>query len=111
MLTKLDAALQAGFIVISETDKVFQLRCGKGKKIYLTKSNLVDVVVDPLDPVVSKIKGGVGFLNEAEYFNSNMREFPEKINKGKSPTRVGRKILFGSPHLLTDFLVRYSVGV
>jgi hypothetical protein len=99
----------AGFRVTHETDKVIEVKSGGGRTLYVNKkaSSLHVVIEEGLSDQIQQIFGNrLGDLKT--YFNSNMREFPQRQNRGRRPERYGISLRPDNSATLSEFLRWFS---
>ena len=107
------AVIDAGYKPGNETKKLSAFASPNGQTLYVDKlgSNLNDIrlLVDP-----RLERGTLARLEEAAIvssdhrFHSNMRNFPKRLNRGKTPTSYGWQIRIETSEALTRFLARFA---
>lgn len=100
---------RAGFKATHETRYVLELESRSARTLYLDKqSSVLRLVIEEgaSDQLLRTFGQRLGNLKT--YFNSNMRKFPRRQNKGKKPEHCGTSIKPDNSATLTEFLHWFS---
>jgi len=102
---------RAGYDFVKDTKKVLEFSSPVGQTCYvLADSRLykIKVVVSPhFDDGFIAVVAGPATV-KADYFNSNLRRFSKKLNRGETETAYGIQLKFTTLGELSDFLHRFS---
>ncbi|WP_449412405.1 hypothetical protein [Pandoraea soli] len=93
--------------------KVAEFQAPNGRVVYVIKTssrlNSVKLAVHPgLSHAALNALPGVRSISDRHWFNSNMRRFPKRINRGERPTAYGWKISIDTLDDLTRFLSAFG---
>lgn len=101
----------AGYEFVKNTKKVLEFSSPVGQTCYVltdSRLNSIKVVVSPHfdDGSITDLAGPA--IVRADYFNSNLRRFPKKLNRGDTETAFGIQLKFTTLGELSDFLHRFA---
>ncbi|WP_152485909.1 hypothetical protein [Euryhalocaulis caribicus] len=86
----------SGYDIVHQTEKVSEITLNLSSRyIYTSKeSSAWNFIAHPDDHRLLRHISDLRLGKYMEYFNSNMRNFPKKLNKGSEPTCYGIKLEF-----------------
>ena len=105
--TAIETLNQTGYRETHSTDKLLEFTCGS-RVLYLNrKSQQVHLIGEP--GIANPLREVFGMrLGDLEgYFNSNLKEFPRRLNRGMKPERHGTSIKPENLGVLQEFLNWY----
>jgi hypothetical protein len=100
---------QTGYRESHSTDKLLEFACGT-RILYLNrKSQQAHLIAEP--GIADRLRDvfGTRLGDLADYFNSNLKEFPRRLNRGSKPERYGTSVKPEDFGALQEFLEWYRV--
>jgi hypothetical protein len=105
--TAIETLNQTGYRESHSTDKLLEFACGS-RILYLNRrSQQVHLIAQPGITDQLQRVFGMRLGDLADYFHSNLREFPRRLNLGLKPERYGISIKPEDSPALRDFLKWY----
>jgi hypothetical protein len=102
--TAIETLNQAGYRESHSTDKLLELTSGS-RVLYLNRrSQQVHLIAEPGIGDRLRMVFGMRLGDLDDYFNSNLREFPRRLNRGLKPERYGTSIKPEDLGTLQEFL-------